>query len=553
MTGKRPARAVTVLAALVAVAAGDAAAQTDYSPRIRSLGTSLAFIVEDPYTDAFLNPARVGDLEGRGFYAGRLRARSPNFLHPGEVRSIYSGLLDVFPPEGYPQSGSSWPWNLDYTPYSIGLVTQLSAGWKMSVAGELEISGSNQIRDDAILRLRNPPMPDELRMDEDVWADDNSSYNGLLDVAVGTGGPQTPGWRYGLRGTFAYNRSRNANVRTDVYVTGETDGGGNRELSYRYDRDQGDFERLRGAVSFGAFNRNAWFSQVVVGFGAGRDNAEFDTFSMDEYDEDYDGDGQGDGGDPTPSYDLERGGFASERTYDSGRLFATLGLRWGERVRSLHRLTYRRSNHDGTAGLERLTRSFETLSESLEQGVDYGVDGTTTGYVFINALGFADRLSDAFLFACGVEAAFRRDEFDEDGSGDGAMEIDDNGSVSTYQAPYIQVMSYQYDYWALSLPASFEWKINPYIAWRFGVEFRAVRAETDSKISQNLYILDVPELDLLPVENGIDNVNYSTRTYFASGVSLSYKERLGLELLTEPTSGTLSVTYVSSALLYFRF
>lgn len=551
MTGTRFERLASVVAALVLFAAATASAQTDYSPRIRSLGTGLAGIVDDPFTDAFLNPARVGDLEGRGFYAGRLPQRSLSILHPKNVGLNRWGI-NVLPTEGYPEA-AAWPWYTSYAPYAIGLVTPISSSWKMSLSGEVAVNGYNDLSESEEVQLASAPSLDELLARDGIRANDRSLYHGVIDLAVGTGSVESQKRRYGFRGTVAYDRSTTADVDTDASVRSEVDGGENQSLYYRYSREKGEFERVSGAVSFGAFKSNTWFSQFVVGFGAGRETAAIDNFFMQEEDDDYDGNGVGMGGDSTPEYSLVRNGFASDRTYDSGRLFARLGLRWGERVRSFHRLTYYRLNGDGTAGLTGLDREFETSNESIEQRIDYAVDGETTGYVFVNAIGFADRLSDNFLFACAAEAVIRRDNYDENGDGNGTLDIDENGTSTQYESPYTQIMAYQYDHWRLSLPVSFEWTINEYVAWRFGIDFRATRTEKDARVSRDIDVLDVPELGFLPVEDGLDRVDYDTNVYFASGVTLSYKNRLGLELLSGPAPSGLDVVYVNSAALYFRF
>jgi hypothetical protein len=546
MTVRRFARIYVVVTALVCVAGGAAYAQTDYSPRIRSLGTGFAGIVDDPFTDAFLNPARVGDMPGRGAWFGRLPGRSIRFLYPTQSPIYFMGT-SLMPPAGPPRN-NGW----SYEPYSLGLFTPVSSNLKLSLTGELYVRGSNYLDENTNVGLRYPPSIDVLSGDMEVRGGDGGTYHGVFDAALGSGSPESDGLRWGARATVNYDRSRNQSVRTSSRVRADT-GGEDVSLYYNYSSSNSDTERLAVVLSFGIFREKGFLAQAVAGVDAGRETLVNDRYEMTEDDEDYDGDGTGPGDGNSPLYRLDQVGVDSHREYDTGRVFGRLGLRWGRRVSSWHQLAVTRSSGDGQVGFENRELVVEVGSERFEQEASYMLDGESRGYRFSNAVGFVDQALDNVMFAVAIEAIIWRTEFEEGGDGRGAIQLADNGLTSRFEAPYTQLATYDRDIWQLSIPAAFEWDINEYAAWRFGVDFRASRTDINSGITQDTETLGFPDQGFLPVVGTEDDLGYSTYTYFTSGVTLSFRDRLKLELLTGPDYGGLYVFYFSSAILEFRF
>ena len=157
------------------------------------------------------------------------------------------------------------------------------------------------------------------------------------------------------------------------------------------------------------------------------------------------------------------------------------------------------------------------------------------------------------MLACAVEAVIQHDEFEEAGEGGGRIQVAENGSSSRFEGPYTQRATYQRDFWYLSIPVAFEWEINEYAAWRFGADFRASRSDATADITQDTDTMGFPDLGVLPVTNSDNDLRYVTSTYFSSGVTLSFRDRLKLEILMGPSSGSLDLTYFTSAILTFRF
>ena len=550
MTFRRLVRGCLLLAVLTCVVGGNAVAQTDYSPRIRSMGTGLAGIVDDPFTDAFLNPARVGDMPGRGAWFGRLPSHFIRFLYPGIRNDHFWGAL-VFPAEG-PPSEVDWELYVSFEPYSLGLFVPVSRDLKLSVAGEISVYGRNDLDETANLGFRYPPSIADLRGEQSARGYDSGQYHGLVDVALGSGSPDSDGLRWGVRAAAGYDRSRNQSVRTTSAVNAEP-GSEDLTLYYTYRRDHGDFERSTVELSAGVFRNTGVFAQAVVGVSAGREVLERATYDMREDDEDYDGDGNGPGDDNSPMYQLHQDGYESNREYDTGRIFGRLGLRWGRRVSSWHRLTVFSASGDGTGEYLYRDVMVEVTSELLAQDLSFRLEGESSGYRFANSVGFVDQVLDNVLFVCAVEAVIQHDEFEEDGSGSGTIQSAMNGSSARFEGPYTQKAKLDRNIWNLSIPVAFEWDINEYAAWRFGVDFRASRIDSNADITQDTDTMGFPDLGFLPVTNSADDLRFQTATYFSSGLTLSFRDRVKLELLTGPTSGSISVVYFSSAILEFRF
>ena len=246
MTFRRLARGCLLLAVLTCVVVGDAVAQTDYSPRIRSMGTGLAGIVDDPFTDAFLNPARIGDMPGRGAWFGRLPAHSILFLYPG-YRDHYFYGISLFPPEGYP-AGFDRDLYDSYSPYTIGLVTPVSRDLKLSLAGEIAVDGTNSLEEEADIGFRYPPSAENFSGEQDTYGFDRGLYHGVFDAALGSGSPESDGMRWGVRGAVLYDRSRYQSVRTSSTVRAEI-GSEDLTLRYTYDSRQIEFERMSASLS----------------------------------------------------------------------------------------------------------------------------------------------------------------------------------------------------------------------------------------------------------------------------------------------------------------
>jgi hypothetical protein len=543
---------VAVLLAAVAVAVcclgAVASAQTDYSLRMRTLGLGLSGIVDDPFNDAFLNPARVADLGGRQFYAGRLPQRGFSFVYPDYTRWTERS---VFPPERVPGDPYNLAGNKSYTPYTLGFVTPLGGSLTSSIALEAAVRGDERLDVNQDLDVVFDPAPSDFHVDQGANADEDKYYHFVFDAAFGTGSPESEDRRFGVRATVFYDRvsDRYINTSTDV----EPDGSDLTELEMRsrYERRGGEVEELDAAVTLGVFLPTHFVRQGVVGVSGNWSVYENDKLEQNVTDEDFDGNGSDpDGG--VPYYSVDKDRYDSRREYSGGALFGRLGLSWAKRLRSFHRLTWSQSSGDGDGEWIDQSRVTEHITEKYGLDYSYQYDGTISSFDFKNAIGFFDRFTEDVLFAAGIEAVIARVEFDETGVGTGAYKTSNNGTSTRTEAPYEQKGKFEREIWRLQIPTSVEWEINRYVTWRLGVIFEAVRQKDTGKISRDLDLQGIPDMGLLPISDEDHDLNYRTSTYVNNGLAITLWDRLSVDLYASSSVST-NLLYFTSALIDFRF
>ena len=138
-------RRLAILAAMAVplLPATVATAQTANSYRILSLGAPFAGIVDDYLTDVFLNPARVGELDGHLVYATHT-ARSISAPYPThEVNSYSRGQI----PYEWLTPGTS------ASAITFGYFSPLGDGWALSVGTEVYVSAAEDHSEDEYLDL----------------------------------------------------------------------------------------------------------------------------------------------------------------------------------------------------------------------------------------------------------------------------------------------------------------------------------------------------------------------------------------------------------------
>jgi hypothetical protein len=535
------------LIALIVCVASDAAAQTDYSLRMRTLGLGLSGIVDDPYNDAFLNPARVGDLSARRLYAARLPDRVLSTVLPDQI--YYYEDEGVFPPEQPP--GDPYELRRSYTPYMVGFVSPLGSSLTGSFTAEIAVKGDDYLVDDNQLWVDASPGYENFEYDDVANGREERFSHAVFDMAFGTGDPESEKRRFGMRLTAGYDKIDDGRFQSRLSIDPPYADISQIVARYRYERASAEFEAFNLFATLGMYAPRSFLRQLVVGVGAGWEQHENNPLNLQVDDDDYDGDGLDPDGDPARYY-VERDEFQSARNYDGGSVFARLGLSWTRRIRSFHRFSWSRSSGDGDAVYRDRTQNTQYYTNISGERFEYGYDGTIETFQMSNAVGFFEELREDLLFALGLQAVLVYQEFDETGTGTGSWEtINDAGSTTT-SAPYEQQMTLDTEIWRLQLPASVDWEINRYVSWRFGVVFEAYREDTDRLVSRDLELTDVPDMGLLPVSDRVHERDYTTTTYMNNGLGIELWDRVGIQLFASFTAYANLASY-SSALIDFRF
>jgi len=415
------------------------------------------------------------------------------------------------------------------------------------------VDGSESLSNSDRLNVYNYTGDDRTQLSGDASGWEEKLYHAVADMALGTGDPESSANRLGVRVRAGYDRLKRGNTGVDhnFYSTFPLD---EVELEYRYNNLQGEFERIGAELSFGLSRNDGWLAQAVIGGGGIRETLVNTDHNRSMRDEDYDGNGLGRQGDTTPRYSRTDVDYDANRSYDNVFVFGRLGLNWGERVRSFHRLTWGESTGNGDGDLIRDYYSSELIVSRQYNTVTYGLDGNSKNFATDHVVAFADNVLENLMVAFGLRAQVVYTEFREDGVGDGYFYSSEDVTVVEFATPYNQRATYTQESWLLSIPFAFEWNLHRNVSWRFGVDFRATRLDTNGELFRDLDIDPAPEFDdLLPFKEIDRRIDYDTRTYLSMGLTFSFQDRLALDVLTAVSSSAFNAANVASALLKFSF
>lgn len=538
-----------LVAAAVGVSTTASHAQTDYSLRIRGLGVSFAGLLDDPFTDAFLNPARVGDLGKRHVYAARFPDRSLRFHYPDN--DPYGG--DLLSPEDEPGS-MNYGWPRAYTPYTIGVVTPVSGSATLSLALEAAVEGYDNVSRRDEFTIDNYSGGERVSTYSRPQGSQQSLYYAVADAALGTGNSESPGTRLGVRLRFTWERWKRGDVRGDTRFYSVLPELEEVELHYTYFAEQGEFETAGGELSVGLFRGTGFVAQAVLGAGGKRETLVNSEHTHNVDDDDYDRNGRDNDGGQFPRFRQSSSDYDANRAYDGLSAFGRLGLRWGVRFRSFHRASWERDTGDGAANYARDYYFSDTEINASQNTTAYSVDGEADRFVTDHSFGFSDRFGDDVLFAMGARVAYVYERFEEAGTGESTYDYSDGTETVEFGAPYRQDATYEREYWQLSLPAALEWEFHRSMAWRFGLDFRAKRVEASGELEQDVELPVGETLDeVLPFQDLEGRLAYATDVYLSMGFSFDFRDRVALDILTAVTTTSFNAANVSSAFLKLSF
>jgi hypothetical protein len=542
---------LSLAAVAVSVVATAPRAQTDYSLRVRGLGVSFAGLVDDPFTDAFLNPARVGDLLGRHVYAARFPDRSVGFYYPDNDGSGSRGYL--FPPEDEPGS-MEYGWPRVYTPYTIGFVTPVTGSATLSLALEAAVNGYDNVTRRDEFNTYSYGGGDQTRTVSRPYGSQRNLYHVVADVALGTGTSESTGTRLGARIRFAWERWKRGEVRGETRFYSILPALEEIEMDYSYNAEQGEFETAGGELSVGLFRGSGFVAQAVLGAGGKRETLLNTEYDIGINDEDYDGNGRNNGGSQFPRFSRTKWDYDASRTYDGVSAFGRLGLRWGARVRSFHEVSWERNTGDGAVSYGREFYFSDTDVITRQNTTAFPVDGEADGFVTNHSFGFSGRFGDDVLVAVGARVQYVYERFEEIGTGTGTYNSTEDSVVIDFAAPYRQEATYEKEYWLVSLPAAIEWEFHRSMAWRFGMELRATRLDENGVLVKNVELPAGETFDeVLPFQELDSRVDYATATLLSMGFSFDFHDRVVLDILTAVSASSLNAASVSTAFLKFNF
>lgn len=538
---------------IVAIPEGAPFAQTSNSLRIRSIGDSFAGIIEDPHTDAYLNPACVGDLRDRQIYVARLPNTSLKFDYPDNagVSSYWSAVL---PPEMVPGDGR-YEWPQSFTAYTLGFVTPLTGSTKLSLSLDAAADGYDDLSSsDQFQVYTSSHGGSDFRATSSTYGREQNLYHFVADAAVGTGDPASEGTRAGVRVRVGYDQMQFGRVRVDDRVEARYPDINELINYYDYDRDRGDYERTSAQLSFGLYRNSGVFAQAVLGGVGQRETLTSESFMRTIDDDDYDDNGLGIYGDMTPYYSTYDRTYDAVRSYDCVILFGRMGLRWGDRIRSFHRLSWGHSNGDGNG----FTKQDQYISEFeiFEQltTLSYELDGNTKRFTTDHSIGYVNPIGDDLQIAFGVQARVEYQDFEEQGSGAGLLSISDGSSSESYDSPYSQIAARTREYWVLALPVGVDWNFYRGVAWRMGAQARTTRVEDCGEIRRKIDFIEIAAPGENPsFRNIAQEITYETSLYISMGFGFAYRNKLTIDILTATTTSSFNAATVATVQVKYYF
>jgi hypothetical protein len=516
---------------------GESIAQTDYSFRIRSMGTSFAGIVDDYLSDVYLNPARAGDIDGTMLYGTWLPSRSLTSSYPYQSNFFYS--TGVVPREVTLVSTST-------APLAVSYLDSRRSGSAFLIAAEAYVSGSDRTDSRPSTRFLNSSV--ESVEDNDFRSSD--VMHARVDVVMGQKGTKSP---FGVRisGTYDHNRPGSADYRNTTNVSLTAPG----EVSRRTEAffQSADFEQMRLTASAGIHRSDAWVSDVVVGGGLRVEK--LDTYSSvtSIYDSDADKNGQ-DANGGAVNLEFDEGVYESSRDYSGFTVFGRVHLDHSPTMRSTHRVSWVRLSGDGPA-----FHSFESTEAGFVDRMTvtrfaYDYEGTRSEVRAESMFGYHESITDDVLFAAGLHGVYERSELDEPGTGEVRVTNSgvDNPINGVAVSPYAQLHDNAHELFEIVVPAALEWSVHEFVSLRLGAAFVLLRQDGSGMYAQEVLALggqSVFPIDARVVSLDNDVVSSTTITY-SNGLGINIKDRVVIDLLV---TGSLDFTSYSFLSARFHF
>jgi hypothetical protein len=534
-------RAVCVILFL-AGPAGVAYGQTDYSLRMRALGTDLSGIVDDPISDAFRNPARVGGMSGTQVYAGQLPGRAFSFVFP-ELRSYWYAPI---PEERIELYDYSWNYvrSQSYTPLSFSVLTRLPGSMPFSATVEVAASGRNRMEETVYLSPDGVPIFEDLEEIGYGPSNRNDFYHVLVDLALSGSPPQDNSRSTGLRVTVSYDNYEWADAWSTYEI--ETDVEDLTELVSDLDSrlQEKKYDETDASLNFGLFRPGSTLRELLTGVGVTRRTGTQHYGRTEIFDQDYDGNGE----DPygfRPVYTYDRSLFESNRDYRALRVSGAAVFDLGAGVRTKHSITWSEGRGDGAAAYRVDDEFYDgIISQVYNEVVDYTYDGDTRQYMLSSTIGLAGEVYNGLTAAVGSRIFYVSSAFEEDADGSAGIRFVRFDTSLSVETPFQQRVRYGGEGLQLHVPASLEWEIHSYLTFRLGLLFTASRLDYDASGRQSADLLGVqlPFDDLS--RNEENHVIYSTSVSSVVGFALNLKEKILVDFL-DTNAGEVGFSYVS--------
>jgi hypothetical protein len=538
--------AAAIVALAVALLAGPVHAQLGVSARLEGMSPDLAGVVDDPLTDAAFNPARLGAFEQTQVYAGRLQRTNWILQFPGW--GAYYPYTSILLAEAVPQSVVREDYPLTSAqPATMTWFAPVGADMTASFTADVASYGNDDARAATSFQPTTYPVDDGFTSETGARGSQTEFNDFRIDAALSSArGPDARAW--GVRVTLEYKSFDDVDNDTNARVSWPQSDPSQLVLLQSLRKSSDKTHQMNADATVGVYRPGRALREVSMTGGAVTASRKHLLFRQEVSDEDEDGDGvDPDGG--VPFYEYLVGDHASEREYTGGAVSGRAVLAHGDRVRSVHTVSYSALGGDGsaelfTAGLERSSGT----NNGVTQELTYSYDGTVARFGAESAVGIVEGITDGLRVAAVVRGRYARDEFDDDASGDGTITISEPTGSGTFASGYRHDMSLVRQTQQLRVSLAGEWEVSRYLTIRTGVVYDAVRLESDATASREVTNPDVLS-NVGYVVDSNNTIDYSTNTSFRTGLGVRLAERLFVDMY----AGSLSYTAFSYGTVLFLF
>jgi hypothetical protein len=533
-------RHLTVLILLTLFAA-PAAGQNDYSLRLRSLGVDLAGLVTDPYSDAYLNPARLAVFENKEIYAAK---------HPG--RTLYADFpvfSSYYFHNGIQESSTI---STSSNPLVFNVLLPAGRSLVLSFGAQLDINGDDDIDSNSLYEI-----PGGYNNDLIFWGSNSTERTTdekhlVFDAAAVRPGDTSLGIRLTARydlDNFGYFRVINEN-RMDFATQSE--------LSTYQDNDveNPNLEVSSLMMSAGLYRPDHLITDFKLGAGLIRQQIKSAAGSFYLNDDDVDGNGLGVYGRPDDDYLYELDRYDSNRDYLAYKVFSRIHLHPTGKLKSVFSAAYEWSEGDGGAQYNSVHHNYRSNGKIItRKQINYDYEGSTQEVNLHTSIGYSDEIHDGILIAAGLRGLFIWSRFEEDGPGQASFYQKDidfpNDSVSV-SSDYFQRHDLKKTSYGLVFPVACEWKVQKYVTFRLGTRFGASWTDDDKEYQRSISDFVFPGGEQNTLEDMDCRTWYSTYFNVSNGLEVNINDRFIVEL-SSGSSYAIDLAYYSYFSLRYRF
>ncbi|MFH1754535.1 MAG: hypothetical protein ABIA59_02420 [Candidatus Latescibacterota bacterium] len=498
---------------------GTAEAQTDYSLRVLSLSPHLAAIVDDPLTDIYLNPARLGLFDralASGVWLPRKTIRIP-FPMVSNYRDMKFG-----PIEDDMRS-------FDYAPLAFSYIRPHSEGIMFAAGMQITAAGDNYGYASPSYDLDEWGTQQTLGQRVNGYERGDETTHLLLDLAAASRSEKSVGLRLTASHTsYRYNRVNSWSTIT-IDLNNMADMSIYEDFAYEFIK----YEETDVGFSIGTCRPEERLTDVSVGASLCRRLHSINTLDRTIADEDADRNGQRIGG-GSPDLNVYQDRHDSNRDYLGLRLFARAHWDVWKDIRAVHEMSLQRTGGDGRTEFISDDLYYSAVFDIDKRAGGYQYDGSTSDLAISTAVGYNLEIHERFIATFGLKGIFSRWSFDEDGEGDASVLLDQSNGTSDSlytSSAYTQKHDNDQTRFTLVMPVGCEWQAHDFVTLRVGMEVIAYHIDEDNSLQRSVAAIDLPpKFKSRSYELGYDG-RYATRAQFNNGIEITIRDKLIIDLL----------------------